>query len=173
MTENDFINQIRERVAAWRTAKYPGITAVTRDLLDLLDRPRPRAPPVLLPDRGARDGDLPDRGRRRSSATLDRERAPRRERAGTNPGLYRIAFKMATGSGKTVVMAMLIAWQALNKLANPQDTRFSDTLPRRHARASRSATACACCSRTTRQLLPERRPRPARISSSASRRRRS
>ena len=38
-----------------------------------------------------------------------------------------MAFKMATGSGKTVVMAMLIAWQTLNKLANPQDTRFSDT----------------------------------------------
>jgi type III restriction enzyme len=34
---------------------------------------------------------------------------------------------MATGSGKTVVMAMLIAWQALNKLANPMDKRFSDT----------------------------------------------
>ncbi len=34
---------------------------------------------------------------------------------------------MATGSGKTFVMAMLIAWQALNKLANPQDPRFSDT----------------------------------------------
>jgi type III restriction enzyme len=34
---------------------------------------------------------------------------------------------MATGSGKTVVMAMLIAWQALNKLANPKDARFADT----------------------------------------------
>jgi len=45
----------------------------------------------------------------------------------SNPGLPRIAFKMATGTGKTVVMGMLIAWQALNKLANPQDTRFSDT----------------------------------------------
>jgi type III restriction enzyme len=33
---------------------------------------------------------------------------------------------MATGSGKTVVMAMMIAWQALNKFANPQDARFSD-----------------------------------------------
>ena len=40
--------------------------------------------------------------------------------------LDRIAFKMATGSGKTLVMAMLIAWHALNKLANPQDARFSD-----------------------------------------------
>ena len=35
-----------------------------------------------------------------------------------NPLLNRIAFKMATGSGKTVVMAMLIAWHALNKFAN-------------------------------------------------------
>ena len=34
---------------------------------------------------------------------------------------------MATGSGKTVVMAMIIAWQTLNKLARPQDARFSDT----------------------------------------------
>jgi len=45
----------------------------------------------------------------------------------SNPGLPRMAFKMATGSGKTVVMAMLIAWHTLNKRANPQDARFSDT----------------------------------------------
>ena len=38
-----------------------------------------------------------------------------------------MAFKMATGSGKTVVMAMLIAWHALNKIENPQDARFSDS----------------------------------------------
>jgi len=43
-----------------------------------------------------------------------------------NPGLYRTAFKMATGTGKTVVMAMLIAWHTLNKQANPRDARFSD-----------------------------------------------
>jgi len=36
-----------------------------------------------------------------------------------NPGLFRVAFKMATGSGKTVVMGMLIAWQALNKFQSP------------------------------------------------------
>src|SRR5207248_1881077 len=46
--------------------------------------------------------------------------------ADANPLLYRVACKMATGSGKTVVMAMLIAWQTLNKLANPQDGRFTD-----------------------------------------------
>ncbi len=33
--------------------------------------------------------------------------------------------KMATGSGKTIVMGMLIAWQVLNKVTNSKDTRFS------------------------------------------------
>ena len=32
---------------------------------------------------------------------------------------------MATGSGKTIVMAMIIAWNFLNKVTNPMDTRFS------------------------------------------------
>lgn len=43
-------------------------------------------------------------------------------------GLTRYACKMATGTGKTVVMALVIAWQVLNKLANPQDRRFSDAV---------------------------------------------
>nr|WP_020469365.1 DEAD/DEAH box helicase family protein [Zavarzinella formosa] len=33
--------------------------------------------------------------------------------------LFRIACKMATGSGKTVVMSMLVAWQVLNKRRYP------------------------------------------------------
>ena len=37
----------------------------------------------------------------------------------------RLCCKMATGSGKTIVMAMLIAWQILNKVTYPQDTKFS------------------------------------------------
>ncbi len=45
----------------------------------------------------------------------------------SNPGLPRTAFKMTTASGKTVVMAMLIAWHTINKRANPQDARFSNT----------------------------------------------
>ena len=32
---------------------------------------------------------------------------------------------MATGAGKTVVMAMILAWQILNKTAYPKDPRFS------------------------------------------------
>ena len=37
----------------------------------------------------------------------------------------RLCSKMATGTGKTIVMAMIIAWHILNKVANPQDARFS------------------------------------------------
>ncbi|MEI2761979.1 MAG: DEAD/DEAH box helicase family protein [Methanothrix soehngenii] len=40
----------------------------------------------------------------------------------------RYCSKMATGSGKTIVMAMLIAWQALNKATYPQDARFSKNI---------------------------------------------
>ena len=36
--------------------------------------------------------------------------------------------KMATGSGKTTVMGMLIAWQILNKIAYPQDSRFTKSV---------------------------------------------
>jgi type III restriction enzyme len=37
----------------------------------------------------------------------------------------RLCSKMATGSGKTIVMAMLIAWQVINKATYPQDARFA------------------------------------------------
>ncbi len=37
--------------------------------------------------------------------------------------LLRYAFKMATGTGKTVVMAMLITWSLLNRRLNPQAAR--------------------------------------------------
>ena len=40
--------------------------------------------------------------------------------------MFHQACKMATGSGKTVVMAMLIAWHTLNRLAYPASGRFAD-----------------------------------------------
>lgn len=42
-----------------------------------------------------------------------------------NPGLERIALKMATGSGKTTVMAMIIAWQTINALRYPNSKKFT------------------------------------------------
>lgn len=42
-----------------------------------------------------------------------------------NPELMRLALKLATGAGKTTVMAMLIAWQTVNALMRPASKRFS------------------------------------------------
>lgn len=56
----------------------------------------------------------------------------RRFAADANPDLYRIACKMATGSGKTVVMGMVIAWHTLNKLAyRDLWLRIRDDLPKK------------------------------------------
>ena len=42
-----------------------------------------------------------------------------------NDALPRLALKLATGAGKTTVMAMLIAWQTINAVRRPRDKRFS------------------------------------------------
>lgn len=42
-----------------------------------------------------------------------------------NPELLRLAMKMATGAGKTTVMAMLIAWQTVNAVRSPTSNVFS------------------------------------------------
>ncbi len=42
-----------------------------------------------------------------------------------NPELSRLALKLATGAGKTTVMAMLIAWQTVNAVRRPGSNRFS------------------------------------------------
>ena len=42
-----------------------------------------------------------------------------------NPELMRLALKLATGAGKTTVMAMLIAWQTVNAARRPQSQKFT------------------------------------------------
>jgi type III restriction enzyme len=56
---------------------------------------------------------------------------------------------MATGSGKTTVMAMVAAWSILNKLANKQDSRFAD------------AVLVVCPNLTVRERLQVLRPQGA------------
>ena len=125
LKENAMINQIRERIGIWRAKGRPGATATSRRLLDYwtkTDRERPLffcqiealETAIYLAEVADRQGDSWIRARLTDANET------------TNPDLFRIAFKMATGTGKTVVMGMLIAWQVLNKLANPQDPRFSD-----------------------------------------------
>lgn len=45
--------------------------------------------------------------------------------AASNPELLRVALKLATGAGKTTVMALLIAWQTVNAVRHPQSNRFT------------------------------------------------
>jgi type III restriction enzyme len=42
-----------------------------------------------------------------------------------NPELIRLALKLATGAGKTTVMAMLIAWQTINAVRRPNSKNFT------------------------------------------------
>jgi type III restriction enzyme len=117
--EIPLVNQIRPRVAAWRAAGYPGVSSITKRLLDHW-----------------RDPEEFD-GRRFFFCQLEAietliwlTEAPAAERVGVDiPGdggaFVRKCCKMATGSGKTIVMAMAIAWQVLNKVASSQDARFS------------------------------------------------
>ncbi len=45
--------------------------------------------------------------------------------ADANPSSMRLALKLATGAGKTTVMAMLIAWQTINAVRRPGSKHFT------------------------------------------------
>jgi type III restriction enzyme len=124
--ENDEINRIRARVGLWRQAAYPGVTRATQQLLEYWQRPG-RERRLFFCQIEALETAIYATELAPKSGDAWIENWVRKGNEDANPGLYRIAFKMATGSGKTVVMAMLISWHTLNKLANPQDGRFSDT----------------------------------------------
>jgi len=126
------VNQLRADVAHWRSLNYEGVTPITRELLQhwsRADRPRrlffcqleavetiiylaeilrSNRKPRFKPEFQTSDiGLLHD-------ATGDESLEP----------LVRMCCKMATGSGKTVVMAMLISWAFCNRGRNPSDERF-------------------------------------------------
>jgi Type III restriction enzyme, res subunit. len=122
--ENKFINQIRDRLALWRTGGYGGLTKTTARLLEYWKQPD-RARLFFCQVEALETIIYITEVAKRGDAWI--ENVLREANEETNPSLFRIACKMATGSGKTVVMAMLITWQVLNKLANPKDIRFSDT----------------------------------------------
>jgi type III restriction enzyme len=119
------VNRVRERVAIWRRAGYTGVTRTTRELLDYWTAPEREKKlffcqiealetAIYITEVASKAGDNWIENRLREANDS------------SNPLLFRTALKMATGTGKTVVMTMLIAWHTLNKLANPQDARFAD-----------------------------------------------
>lgn len=119
------VNRVRERVNAWRAAGYPGVTHVTRDLLHHWNGPLDR--PLFFCQREAVETII----WLTETSVAERQGievppdVPQGDGLGT---LRRYCAKMATGSGKTVVMAMVAAWSILNKLTSRQDRRFSEAV---------------------------------------------
>ncbi|MBM3179576.1 MAG: restriction endonuclease subunit R [Chloroflexi bacterium] len=124
-TENEFINKIRAKIKEWRESGYSGITRTSRDLLYYW-RDENRENKLFFCQIEALETlmFITEVAEKAGETWIPNEL--RKSNAEANPGLYRLAFKMATGSGKTVVMAMIIAYHTLNKVRYPQDTRFTD-----------------------------------------------
>ena len=124
--ENKLVNDIRRRVALWRKGGYVGVTTTTARLIAYWTDPN-REKKLFFCQNEALETAIyiAEVAKKYGDAWI--ENAIREANDTSNPGLPRTAFKMATGSGKTVVMAMLIAWHTLNKRTNPRDARFSDT----------------------------------------------
>ncbi|MFH1051422.1 MAG: DEAD/DEAH box helicase family protein [bacterium] len=115
----ELVNQIRPHIKMWRENSYPGVTGITRRLLEHWNEKKEKndirfffcqleAIETLI---------------WLTETTDDKKNGIEIPLDGGE--FIRWCCKMATGSGKTIVMAMLIAWQVLNKVIYPNDDRFS------------------------------------------------
>ncbi len=123
---NIFINRVRDQVTAWRKSGYPGVTPTTRRLLEHWNNPE-NEPRLFFCQREAVETAIYLNECERKNLGDSFYNQLKSANSEANPNLFRIAFKMATGTGKTVVMAMLIAYHTLNKIANKTSTLYSDT----------------------------------------------
>lgn len=112
----DQVNEIRQRVDRWRGDDYPGITAVTRQLLTHWHDREARQHPFYFCQIEAIETLIwwvEAADAYRQGVFLQGDGGP----------WERICSKMATGSGKTTVMAMIITWQVLNAVTYPKRTK--------------------------------------------------
>ncbi|MEO8460731.1 MAG: DEAD/DEAH box helicase family protein [Dokdonella sp.] len=120
--ELEQVNRIRERVEAWRGADYPGITSITRTLLEHWRDKDARQLPFYFCQIEAIETLIwwvEGTAEFKQGIYLEGDGGP----------WERVCSKMATGSGKTAVMAMVITWQVLNALTYPKRTKdFSKTI---------------------------------------------
>ncbi|MFZ1444777.1 MAG: DEAD/DEAH box helicase family protein [Candidatus Dechloromonas phosphoritropha] len=128
------INKLRDELHAWREAGYRGVTSrVTRDLLHywFLDPERAPHQKLFFAQQEAVEAAiwLNEVAEKSNTGThIQNQLRQRQATAGDNVAdqLPRIAFKMATGSGKTVVMACLILYHYLNRREYRNDIRYCD-----------------------------------------------
>ncbi len=130
------INEIRRRVDAWRQLPSPRNWGVTPETARLLQHWRSYDFPNLRPffcQVEAAEAVIwltevagllqPTTNSRRGFETITNHLKGANQSA--NPELFRLALKLATGAGKTTVMAMLIAWQTVNAVRYPRRDRFT------------------------------------------------
>jgi type III restriction enzyme len=125
------INQVRGHVERWRALPNPNDWGVTPETARLLIHwrsirdtgPRPFFCQVEAVETAIWLTEVaPKLGRGEIKGILDYLKAANQE---ANPELLRVALKLATGAGKTTVMAMLIAWQTVNAKRHPGSKMFS------------------------------------------------
>ena len=114
----DKVNEIRGRVDAWRAAGYPGATAISRRLLEHWYDRTARVHPFYFCQLEAVE-----------TLIWWVEGSPEFRQGVFLPGdggpWERVCSKMATGTGKTLVMGMIVVWQVANALAYPKRKDFS------------------------------------------------
>jgi type III restriction enzyme len=128
--ELTLVNLIRERLAEWRESDFAGVSRTTLELLRYWRRDG-RQHPLFFAQIEAAETIIfltEARDNLKHGIEIPRDDPGEDGKARGFEGFLRYACKMATGSGKTTVMAMLAAWSILNKMSARADSRFSDTV---------------------------------------------
>lgn len=131
--DSHIINLCRKEIGKWRDEKYPNTTRVTKELLLFWfsNTDRIAQKKLFFAQREAVEtaiwlNEIADKSNI-GQLIKNLLRSGQNESSGESENhLPRIAFKMATGSGKTVVMACLILYHFFNRQEYRSDTRFAD-----------------------------------------------
>jgi type III restriction enzyme len=124
-------NLIRERVKEWKAQGFPGLTRTTLELIEWWTREGRKQNLFYAQLEAALTVIFLKEGRQdflQGIAVPRDEPSEEIRQSDGYTGFERYACKMATGTGKTTVMAMLAAWSILNKVNDRSDSRFSDTV---------------------------------------------
>ena len=127
---DELVNLVRREIAVWRGARYPNTTRVTRELLEYWFLDPTRENRLFFAQREAIESavwlnEVAERSNpgQHILARLGQAQHVNGDEAANLP---RVAFKMATGAGKTVVMAALIVYHFCNRQEYRNDVRFAD-----------------------------------------------